>query len=415
MEDTQFTVDAWGNRPFGSKRMPWHMIMGLVQNSKKYPDPATATAGKPFVPPADGNKGLDSECFTFDYENEAASDPAGCRPFTASFKPLQKLRTCIVERIDKDSMWTERFNKTLKSEDGSETLDYVSWCKQAKWSDVYYPGTKIVFQKNVLCDPVFDSKRRALEMMKFVLFKMDQIKSKNVTFEGLWKAVIKKIHFTVTWQRGKDSLAEETATSIATDCFHIRDDSDSKEEAARLRTIRKCLSVMYDKAEIAGHGISDAIVKFQGVPNKNAFEYAYYGNEAQELHQRFKMPVAPLCGRLALASIAKFTDAKYELATRETFNKDRTPAFDNCLDVRHSNCRKAYFCWESALNRVCGIHPKCCPGSTEEAKQETHEDCASNPDGKFQLLNHGSSRFMPTGEMFGFKGRCRSQLGTAED
>ena len=70
-----------------------HMIMGIVKN---WHQAYSAT------PPEHGNKDADSECFIFDYDSHGGpgDDPAGCRIFKSSYRPLQTLRNCIVDKLD---------------------------------------------------------------------------------------------------------------------------------------------------------------------------------------------------------------------------------------------------------------------------------------------------------------------------
>lgn len=385
-KNSPLRADAWGNNPWGKSWLSPHMMIGLVHNKIKYP----------VEPPEDfeknHNSGLDSECFLTDYSSEGGPDPAGCRIFSKSFAPLKKLRTCIIDHIDRDPIWSTREAAHIVDAKSNFTGKYREWCSQAIWS--YLAGGSVPVQ---LCGR-YDSIRRAEEMIKFVLFK----KMPHDPDETA-KKVRSKIQFTVTWPKGQNSLTEDTAIAIQEQCFGVRE-GQSLTQVNFLQRINTCLPLMFDKAEIQGFGINDGIMKFQ---NED-----YYGNKIQDLKQRTLFPVTPLCGRLALATIPGFQSAKYTIATWESFQNDQKPTYNECLNVQATNCRKAYYCWESALNRVCGISPHCCNQDNGfEKAVETHNACKTNPDGK--LINLGlNTRILPE-SVFGYwKQKCPKDMGT---
>lgn len=374
-----YGTDGWANNAWGKSWLPNHMMIGLVRNDEKYPS----------EPPDHANVGLDSECFLFDYSKEDGPDPAGCRVFSKSFAPLQSLRACIVNHLDQDQVWTTR--RVAEVSDGNFSGSYDAWCEQAIWG--YVAGGKVPVH---LCGD-YDSIRRAEEMIKFVLFK-----PLPDDFASAAKQILAKIHFTVTWPKGQPSLEERTARAIREQCFQVQG-GQTLMKAAFLQRISPCLPLMFDKAEIQGFGINDGIMKFQG--------RKYYGDPAQNFHQANVMAVPSLCGRLALATIPGFQSAKYQIATITTLQNDRQPGWDKCVFARETNCRRAYFCWESALNRICGISAKCCPGDQKKAAK-IHRACKENPDGKI-VNTEGilDVRVLPN-SLFGLKLMCPREMGT---
>eukprot|EP00928_Gymnodinium_smaydae_P092839 TRINITY_DN7679_c0_g1_i1.p1 TRINITY_DN7679_c0_g1~~TRINITY_DN7679_c0_g1_i1.p1 ORF type:complete len:226 (+),score=26.40 TRINITY_DN7679_c0_g1_i1:827-1504(+) len=211
-------------------------------------------------------------------------------------------------------------------------------------------------------------------MIKFVLFKP---LSDDVA-EAV-KHSAKKISFTVTWPKNEQSLESSTIVAIQKECFHIstpttEQPNPSLAKAKELQNVASCLPLMYDKADIQGFGINDAIAKFQQVKN--------YKDTSQGFKQEYKIDVLPVCGRLALAAIPDFQSAQYELYDDNTIRaRDEHPAWDTCLHVDTTNCRKAYYCWESAIKRMCAISPECCERSPDEQQRhQTHEACKRDPD-----------------------------------
>lgn len=380
-------TDGWGNNPWGQSWLPPHMMIGLVHNETKYPPEPPQHVNVDVH-----NDGLDSECFLMDYNKKNGPDPAGCRVFSKSFAPLKKLRNCIVGHLDQDPMWVSRETAHIIDERSNFSGSYNDWCKQAIWS--YLAGGTIPVK---LCSQV-DSIRRAEEMIKFVLFK--PLPSDSVTAA---KKIREKIQFTTSWPKGQNSLTDATTSAIQEQCFEVHE-GQSLEQAAFLQRIGICLPLMFDKAEIQGFGISDGIRKFQ--------TSEYYGNEKQDLKNLTTFPIKPLCGRLALATIPAFQSASYKIATLQTMQNDRKPSYKHCLTAGATNCRKAYFCWEAALRRVCGISPDCCnEDHGHEEAQKTHKACQKNPDGKI-INTYLSGRLMPE-SFFGYRRRCPRETGTA--
>lgn len=360
--------------------MPSHMMIGLLRDDAKYPK----------EPPEHGNVGLDSECFKVDYESGDGPDPAGCRVFSKSFAPLKKLRTCIVKHLDSDPIWISRANSFVS--DGSFNGTYSEWCKQAIWS--YVGGGQLPVK---LCSK-FDSIRRAEEMIKFALFKPIP----NDVAMAVEK-IRSKIQFTVTWPKGQKGLTDSTVEHIQEECFMVQEGQELI-NAKYLQKIGICLPLMFDKAEVQGFGINDGIMKFQDLD--------YYADKVQDFHQLNTFPVPPLCGRLALATIPAFQSASYLLATWETLQNDRKPSYYECLSATSTNCRKAYFCWENALNRICGISPKCCPNHLlEAAADQVHVACKHNPDGAI-ITTEGwfDWRFLP--RLPGLNDMCPRKMRT---
>eukprot|EP00928_Gymnodinium_smaydae_P031345 TRINITY_DN23032_c0_g1_i1.p1 TRINITY_DN23032_c0_g1~~TRINITY_DN23032_c0_g1_i1.p1 ORF type:complete len:515 (+),score=47.10 TRINITY_DN23032_c0_g1_i1:73-1545(+) len=405
--ESKLRMDGWSNRAFGKWFMPRHRVLGLVGDDDKYPpspskamlenDPgstwavanANADAYEKFL-----QYGLDSECFKFNYSNSAKeNDPAGCGIFRKSFQPLQELRNCIVEHLDRDAIWRDRYDATFETKTWhgrKYNATYKEWCASEKtWINNMIPVP--------LCGP-YDSIRRAEEMIKLALFQPFP--------NDILKAIAhvkRKILQTYTWPKGKQGLHNTTVVAIQEQCFHIRtpepDSAECDEPERSLEKVHKlqrlgiCMPSMYDKADIQGIGINDAILKFQ--------QSKYYGNPEQDFKQEYKIDVLPVCGRLALATIPKFQSMTYAMIDKYTMrsknmlgkdtngeltsNPDGLPIWNDCLHVKTSNCRKAYYCWESALKRLCAISPHCCErgngnANVEEIRQKTHDACKEIPD-----------------------------------
>jgi len=382
------TMDGWANRPFGSRFLPPHMMLGLVRNDTKY-----VKDNIPLV-------GEESQCFLFDYSRGADQpDPAGCGIFSKTFAPLKELRNCIVEHLDQDSIWSNRKTTVIHDPSTNFSGPYTEWCPQAVWGTVGGGASDVQ-----LCSASWDSHQRAQEMIKLVLFKPLPDDSSDAA-----ERARNKIQFTTSWPKGQESVTHSTASAIQEKCFRVRD-AGGLEQAHFLQKISVCLPLMFDKAEVQGFGLNDGLAKFQS-PN-------YGTGSGQNLRQAATFPVPPACGRLALAAIPGFQKAKYMLAGFDSVaNGDAKVPFGECIRVGETNCRKAYFCWERALNRICGMSPACCPlkdtpdrAVAEASRLNTHEACKTNPDGK--LVNIGtSSRWTPE-SFFGMQLRCPKKMGT---
>jgi len=358
--DSPTGVDGWANHPFGMPSMPLHMMVGLLRNESKYPQD----------PPEDfnvtHNADLDSACFDFDYDREGEPDPAGCRVFAKSFKPLQQLRSCIVDHLEMDPIWWNR--ESMIMDDGKFRGSYREWCAQSVWSYLKFGPFKVPAK---LCGR-FDSKRRAQEMIKMVLFK-----PMSDSVDDSIKLVERKVCRSVTWPQNEGAppcLEPATVTGIRSQCFKVKTGSSMK-EAQLLGKVGPCLPLMFDKVEIQGFGLNDGIAKFQ--------DEGYYGNPEQALRQEYTPTVPSLCGRLALASIPRFQTAKYALTSvkkmiPDAMAWDTEPSWNGCLNVKKTNCRKMYFCWERALRRMCTMSSMCCPGTETEAR-EVHNACILRP------------------------------------
>eukprot|EP00928_Gymnodinium_smaydae_P079227 TRINITY_DN6320_c0_g1_i3.p1 TRINITY_DN6320_c0_g1~~TRINITY_DN6320_c0_g1_i3.p1 ORF type:complete len:147 (-),score=5.26 TRINITY_DN6320_c0_g1_i3:99-539(-) len=142
-----------------------------------------------------------------------------------------------------------------------------------------------------------------------------------------------------------------------------------------------------------------------------------------DFKQDYKIDVLPVCGRLALAAIPGFQSARYMFTEFKSFHlqPDALPTWSECLHVKQTNCRKAYYCWESAIKRLCAISDKCCnrqlgnvSTSVEESARKTHDACIENPDSKLGIqlgiTNRESFkhlRYLPVLK----KSRCALKLG----
>jgi hypothetical protein len=363
--DILFGVDGWSNYPFGNNKLPLHMIVGLLRDDSKY----TEKPAKDFA--MHHNLGLDAACFDFDYEQEDGPDLAGCRVFAKSFKPLQQLRSCIVEQLDQDLIWSQRESTNII--EGEFSGPYREWCRQSVWTYLKFGvGKASVKFPAKLCSQ-FDSKRRAQEMIKMVLFKPVPDNVDEAT-----ELIDRKVCRTVTWPQHKEAppcLQASTVATIRSQCFKVQE-SKPLDGAKFLGKISPCLPLMFDKVEIQGFGMGDAMTKFQ--------DEDYYGNPGQNLVQSYIQQVPAVCGRLALAAIPKFQTARYTLTSVSGMFQDMTgldtkPRWSDCMDVKETNCRKMYFCWEKAMRRMCKWSPNCCPGVTKRERLLAQETCVKHP------------------------------------
>jgi hypothetical protein len=310
---------------------------------------------------------LDSKCFELDYDDLTQPDPAGCRVFKKSFKPLQELRACIVDKLDADPIWSNRNDWQIS--DGDFQGPWPEWCQQAKFARVNLGVTSFGVK---FCKHYMTSKQRAQEMIKMVLFEdiPDSVPEAVALVE-------RKVCSTVSWPRERSGqapppcLEPATRTAIRSQCFKV-EEQRPLDETRFLHRIRPCLPVMFDKVEIMGLGLEDSMHKFQG---------KRYGKDFKRVYEPRSRSV---CGRLALAAIPRFQTTKY-IFTRLSgipegvLGTDVEPTWAECLDVQETNCRKFYFCWERALRRMCKFSQHCCPYPDS---LETHIACTRSP-------NHG--------------------------
>lgn len=367
----ELKVDGWANRPFAtykiSKRFPAHMMLGIVSSDDKF---------KAGGPPVD----RDSFCFEFDYSNSNPEepDPAWCAPFSKTFKPLKELRNCIVDRLEADSFWTERRGGSWESAKKKNYSDlrnadlssYDAWCDSAVYDPRAFPPASI-------CQKTMDTKRRAQEMIKFSLFP------KTLEALDVPDYLTRKIHTSTAYPGMKDrnqhTVNPETATRISTDCFNVTAGDQEQAHFVRLQKIGKCLPLMFDKAEVSdGFGISDGFLKF--------FDPSVWGPPVNfRKHHTYDVP--PVCGRMALGSLQKLQTTPYEvihtgsiLAIVGTlWKQDKGMRFSTCREPPSINCRKAYFCWEKALNLMCAYSSLCCPGNDAAAREKRQKTCAQHP------------------------------------
>jgi len=359
---------GWASRPFPSmqvsKVFPYHMVIGLVHHESK------------------DSVGKDSICFDFNYSDPVASDPGGCRLFAKSFSPLKDLRNCIVDFLNADSIWPHYRGQAWNAEKakggsdvrGFENTDYDTWCRKSVYDVITIAGIKTPLPVN-LCQTSFDSIRRAEEMMKFTLFMAG---GRATQPSKVPEHVLKKIQKTTTWPGMKDgsqqSVSDETARSISSQCFGVQGDN-VEETFTFLQQLGTCLPLMYDTTEIGdGFGFQDGFAKLL-----DSEKYLPPTN----LHAHHAYDVPPVCGRMALAAIPQMQMARYHIAPslQTATSADRDNKWKACVNAEYTNCRRAYFCWEKSLNKLCGIDKLCCPGNEIEADQH-HQVCKSKPKGR---------------------------------
>eukprot|EP00746_Dinoflagellata_sp_MGD_P146624 gnl/MRDRNA2_/MRDRNA2_79069_c0_seq1.p1 gnl/MRDRNA2_/MRDRNA2_79069_c0~~gnl/MRDRNA2_/MRDRNA2_79069_c0_seq1.p1 ORF type:complete len:464 (-),score=80.00 gnl/MRDRNA2_/MRDRNA2_79069_c0_seq1:392-1783(-) len=354
--------DGWGNCPFSNCKLPAHMIVGLSNNPDKF---------QPNKVPKDE----DSDCFKIDY-NEAnpGKDPTGCRVFKKSFSPLKDLRTCIVDKLNKDAVWQKRFDAKAIFKDGNFSGTWEEWCAHAIWG--YTPAPLQGLSSAVyLCSLGASTLSRAEEMIKFVLFSpLKAEEGENPTMEYAIKQLERKILKTTYLPGGKESkgtLEPATTKAIMSECFEVveKEPDLTFSKFKSLQKIGICLPLMFDKVESQGFGIQNAAPKF-------AQEESFSKLSLQRLSYFDKIPT--VCGRLALASIPKVQSARYFIGDANTLkNQDRNPKWSSCTGVKQANCRRVYFCWEKALKKLCALQKQCCPDKSIEIQQA----CAQNSGG----------------------------------
>lgn len=360
---------GWGSRPFASmsvsKVFPLHMVLALVFHESR-----------------DALLSNDSFCFEFDYSDPAAPDPTGCRPFAKSFSPLKDLRNCIIGYLNEDNIWPNRRGQAwedVKAKGGAdlrgfENVGYDVWCKKSVYDVIKVAKVETPLPVN-LCQTSIDSIRRAEEMMKFTLFMAG---GKATQPSKVPEHVLKKIQKTTTWPGMKagsqQSVSDETALSISKQCFGVQNDN-VEQPFASLQRLSTCLPLMYDTTEIGdGFGFQDGFAKLLD-------DEKYLAPTNLKAHHAYDVP--PLCGRMALAAIPQMQMARYHIAPSwaTVSSADRDNKWPTCVQPEYTNCRKAYFCWEKSLNKLCGIDKMCCPG--DEAEAANHYDkCKIAPKGR---------------------------------
>merc|ERR1712232_898306 len=187
--------DGWENNPFGSEFFGetmnlGHKIMGLVKDDVKYPPEHSVPQG--YQPGLGPESRLDSECFTFrGYDDHQSPDPAGCRIFSKSFIPLRDARSCIMTILHRDPKWEQRFSLQMPLE--GESTDYEHWCSNYETTTSIGRNSLLkhiapnAMAKMKMCNKWMDTKRRAQEMLKNVLYKsLDRMK----TMEDFRKKVL---------------------------------------------------------------------------------------------------------------------------------------------------------------------------------------------------------------------------------
>jgi len=296
----------------------------------------------------------DSRCFNFDYDHfdPGQPDKHGCYLFRRSFSRMQKLRQCIVGKLDASPRW-KTFSRVIRYvrqtiqggangftvRDPSETdPDFASMRERFNWEQMWVN---------------YDTIRYADEIVKNVAFK-DWKQAADIRV-----LVDKKIATTSLTRDRKTVLNAMEVSEIRRDCFLIGDDDSLYTHLGKEATISyislPCYQIMWDTIEVGGppeKPLSDAISTWDPlIIDTGVVSHEYYN-------------VLPVCARLATTLIAestKRTKGGYSMWVPECAALTRPPRWEFCTNPSNFNCVCFQRCWEAALMQVCEEHKECCP------------------------------------------------------
>eukprot|EP00929_Paragymnodinium_shiwhaense_P068670 TRINITY_DN3457_c0_g2_i1.p1 TRINITY_DN3457_c0_g2~~TRINITY_DN3457_c0_g2_i1.p1 ORF type:complete len:429 (-),score=45.21 TRINITY_DN3457_c0_g2_i1:350-1636(-) len=310
-----------------SKILPYHRAVALTSNRD------TLIPEGQYLP--------DSHCFEFDYSSYRPGDPDphGCAFFKKSFQPLQKMRRCIISKLNSSPTWLKY--KAVADEIRADR----------KTGSMVGENTQVVGNDettwNVDVAVLFDSIRRADEMVKQVSFKDWQ----NWP-SGVIKEVERKIKRTVITKSRTSLLEAETVTAIREECFLVTADSipdmPNGAEAFMLKNAMPCYQLMWDQVEVAGA---------PELPTSNA---ATMWDPAMKHPSRLDKEhyVPPICARAALSLVAEKQKRGGKYSMFHCLFK--CPSWETCMAPKAFNCICLACCWQAALRRMCELNAGCC-------------------------------------------------------
>lgn len=288
----------------------------------------------------------DSRCFAFDYEKFSSgdADPHGCGFFKKSFQPLQKLRQCIINKLDSSSDWKayEAVATRIRTAERAGSREPVDLSIRDNNGIVITNASHELWLAR-------DSIRRADEMIKAVSFNDWQ----ELDMESIKKEVVRKIKKTIATTSKQSVLKEEAIAAIRRDCFLVGDDVSADDEIPRelatLKNAMPCYQLMWDQVEVPGapaQPLMNAITMWDPL-------LGFDTTVKREHH------VPPICARAAAALVAerqKRAPGRYSAlaCTR------KCPSWKGCMHPKTFNCICFACCFEKALSRVCEMNEGCC-------------------------------------------------------
>lgn len=298
----------------------------------------------------------DAVCFQHDYNlgPDAFPDPSGCALFRATFEPLQRLRACIVPKLQADALWPRHREAAVTKDgklqqlvsDGERGAEFLTWCA------ANFPR----------CEDV-DTLRRAEEIIHaFGVYQrwcgkevgLDPCKT-GAKMEHI-SNLKDRVGFSQSLQDGA-KVSPATADAVA-QCFHTQ-----PTPLPQLHRAAQCLPLMYDAVALAAdepadvrakRGVTDAIVKFNHPDHAD--------NSRPRLSQRYRN-TPPVCARAAMAMVGPHFDRGTASGGRQlrlgglNFAKD-------CLHPSSHDPKDFHRCWEKALDHTCDLIGDCCPSAT---------------------------------------------------
>jgi len=312
-----------------ARMLPHHQAVSLTTDRLK------------IVP--EGQSWADSHCFAFDYSKDNVEDPHGCGFFRKSFQPLQKLRRCILERLDKSSEWKAyaAMSRNVVAGRSKAAREVDNPLEVEDYDEDLLNGTDIVKY-------TFDGIRRADEMIKYVAFKDWQSIG-----TGIINEVERKIAETIITADDSALLEEEIVSNIRSDCFLVKADTweGISQPAKSLKRSLPCYQLMWDQVEVSGgreKPLSNAITMWDEslrYPSQTLTDFA----------------TPPVCSRAAVALIAERTKNAPEKFSNTACLTKGEKSWYKCLHPRHFNCICFGHCYKRALEKMCEVNSGCCP------------------------------------------------------
>lgn len=328
---------------------PNHYTIGLTNSHRM--------EGVPPNPPT-------SYCQEFDYtaSSNGTVDAAGCRLFKASFQPMQALVRCIMPLVREDR-YKQLWHKVAEAAENNPNASaaahqalredkHVEWLLtelrtegRNGWNEGslgYMVLQWMECRKNGACTRWFDEFERAAEIMKQV--ELDSWE--GLDQDGIRELLRKRILSPLAAPAASNppALQESTVDSIIGQCFHQT--AQPNHHSLYLKESLRCLPLMWDFVQIPA--LPQTALWMRKWPEK--------------VHQEFRH-VHPLCGRLALAPLARsFSRSKYPLNWKLLrFNRFTS---NKCLTETGAHCINFKDCWAKFLTKHVGIaHDFCAPAS----------------------------------------------------
>lgn len=353
----------------------------------------------------------DAQCFQHDYSSQAP-DPYGCGLFRRTFQPLQQLRACIAPHLLADELWLAHRGRVVDTKGEELSAEEAAQATAADPAELAALRKKKADRKALIAKlekgDQSESTKGQLTAAKSDLAeasaKLRVLEGKS--FGGLGgycsdkfprcedvdalrraEQIIKTFAWRATARDGQYGLRNQiqqspvlrdgAKVSRATEDGIVRCFEAAGYEAAH--QAGQCLPLMYDAAEVAAQGVSNAVVKF------NHPDHPESG--APRLWARYRN-VAPVCARAAMAVVASGFDHARGLDPSKDGAKEWAKTIwgsgfsfkTDCLHPTSSNCRKFGICWLKALRRVGTLVPACSSSTTAYDRREDEEDGDADPE-----------------------------------